>query len=399
MARRSYQRGYVSKCFAASDGTFGVVIRYRNPVPNNQPMHPSETLRGFASRKEARTKGYEVIQQRIAERTNRTPAAGDMTVQQFTETFWEPYLARKAVKPSTQKSYDCVLKNVVLPSIGQLRMVDVSPLAIEQLMKKRLESGVKSKTVRNDLAVVQGIFSLAMDNDLVSRNPVRKRHKPQLVRMEKPTWNAQQVLHIISAVPEEFQALFICVSLTGLRLGELLGLQWKHIDFEKQILTIKQALWNGQLLPPKTAGSVRSIPFGPALRMALRRHWNGSTHRRPEDFVFSKKDGRPLSGDVLRRDVLYPTLDRLGFSLEKRAAGFHAFRHSAASFINAETGNLKLAQKLLGHSNLTMTAEVYTHTTAEAERAAALAVERAIYGDLFQSCSQITNTNNCAVPN
>jgi integrase len=65
-----------------------------------------------------------------------------------------------------------------------------------------------------------------------------------------------------------------------------------------------------------------------------------------------KPDGSPLHPDVLRRNVLYPVLDRLRIASPPRASGFHAFRHSVGSLINAETGNLKLAQKLLGHSNI-----------------------------------------------
>ncbi len=70
--------------------------------------------------------------------------------------------------------------------------------------------------------------------------------------------------------------------------------------------------------------------------------------------------------------------------------------HSAASILNEGTGNLKLAQKLLGHSNVEITAEVYTHTSAEAEREAALAIERAIYGDLFPVVPNSGNRNNSA---
>ena len=96
-------------------------------------------------------------------------------------------------------------------------------------------------------------------------------------------------------------------------------------------------------------------------------------------------NGTSLNPDVLRRDVLYPVLDRLGISRSSRAAGFHTFRHSAASIVNQQTGNLKLVQRLLGHSNLSTTADVYTHTSTEAEREAALALEQAIYGDLFST--------------
>jgi len=81
------------------------------------------------------------------------------------------------------------------------------------------------------------------------------------------------------------------------------------------------------------------------------------------------------------------------------ASGFHAFRHSVGSLINAETGNLKLLQKLLGHSNISMTADVYTHTSQESEREAVRAVERAIYGDLFPICSRFENGNKTAAVN
>jgi len=97
--------------------------------------------------------------------------------------------------------------------------------------------------------------------------------------------------------------------------------------------------------------------------------------------------------------VLYPTLDRLGIPRNSRSAGFHTFRHSAATIVNQKTGNLKLVQKLLGHSNLGTAADVYTHTSADADRSAALALEQAIYGDLFQVVPNLGTRNNRAAVN
>jgi integrase len=141
-------------------------------------------------------------------------------------------------------------------------------------------------------------------------------------------------------------------------------------------------------------GSIRTIYFGEALWQALTQQSLGSVHKGAEDFVFARNDGTPLNPDVLRKDVLYHSLDRLGIPRNSGASGFHTFRHSAASFINSQTGNLKLAQKLLGHSTIDMTAEVYTHTSAAAEREAAVAVERAIYGDLFPNLFPFGNNSS-----
>lgn len=104
----------------------------------------------------------------------------------------------------------------------------------------------------------------------------------------------------------------------------------------------------------------------------------------PENFVFCRQDGASLNPDVLRKDVLYPVLDRLNIPRPKGTAGFHAFRNAAASLINAETGNLKITQKFLGHSNVSTTADIYTHTSESMEREAAVALERSIFG----SCSR-----------
>lgn len=110
----------------------------------------------------------------------------------------------------------------------------------------------------------------------------------------------------------------------------------RRINFNEQKLEIRQALWDGQLVAPKTTGSVRTIYFGTALSLALTVQVQNSIHSAPEDFVFCRLDGSPLNPDVLRRDVLYPMLDRLGISRTSRASGFHTFRHSAASIVNQD---------------------------------------------------------------
>lgn len=379
MTRQSYQQGYVSDPIRTRRGSV-YRIRYRLHTGDGKWVHKSETLQGLSGKKAARA----VLDRRIRESQNRPIEAVDFTVQHVVDALWRPYLDRKQVKHSTKRSYDCQLRVHILPALGAMRITDVSPLHVEKLLQSRLEGGSSAKTVRNLVGLLQSVFSLAVDNDLIPRSPVRDRHKPRVTRAEKPIWNPQQLKLIVDSVLASHRSLFQCAMLTGARLGELLGLQWKHIDFESKKLEIKQALWEGELVLPKTEGSVRVIYFGPSLLCALTLQKQNSNHNDLSDFVFCKEDGSPLNPDVLRRDVLYPTLDRLGITRNRRAAGFHTFRHSAATIVNQKTGNLKLVQKLLGHSNLSTTADVYTHTSADADRGAALALEEAIYGDLFQ---------------
>jgi integrase len=233
----------------------------------------------------------------------------------------------------------------VSPVLGECRLAEITPLQIEQLLQSN--SKLAAKTRRNLVGLLQGVFSLAEDDDLIEKSPVRDRHKPAVLKHEKPVWTAEQVKAIIGAAPAQYRGLFACAALTGARLGELLALQWKHNDFDGRKLRIEQSLWHGRLMTPKTEGSFRTVLFGEASKNALKDHLQISMHVGPEDFVFSKADGSTLHPDVLRRDVLYPVLARLQIARSSRSAGFHTFRHSAGTFVNAQTGNLKLAQKLL----------------------------------------------------
>jgi len=119
------------------------------------------------------------------------------------------------------------------------------------------------------------------------------------------------------------------------------------------------------------------------LALNLTDHLLACRHIGLEDFLFSKEAGGPLHPDILKRDVLYSALDRRGFARPTRVCGFPMLRHSAATFLNQQTGNLKTAQKFLGHADITTTANICTHLSSESERGAAVAIEKAIFGDLF----------------
>jgi integrase len=118
------------------------------------------------------------------------------------------------------------------------------------------------------------------------------------------------------------------------------------------------------------------------LEIVLRDHMESSTFQGPEDFLFHKNDGSPVDPDVFRSDVLYPAMRRLGIPILRRASGFHMFRHTAASLINKETGNMKLSQAQLGHANVQITADVYTHVDETQKKRAAEALERGVLGKL-----------------
>jgi hypothetical protein len=118
---------------------------------------------------------------------------------------WTKPGIRLGAKPSTRKSYGSILKNV-LPSLGQLLLAQVTPLHIEQVVQGRSKK-VSAKTLLNELGLLQSIFSLAVENDLLVRSPVRSKHKPRVVHTEKPIWTPEQIRQILAALPDEHRPL------------------------------------------------------------------------------------------------------------------------------------------------------------------------------------------------
>ncbi len=381
MTRQSDQKGWVSKAIRTKRGV-AYKIRWRIRGAEGKWKHKSETLYGLSGKMEARRE----LRKRLDDSSPGTPLS-EITLREFMDDQWRPYLDRKRMKPSTIEGYECILNKHTLPVLGDYRLQQISPVHVEQFVQS-IESGMFPRTLRNVLMVLSGMFSLAVDKDLIQRSPIRASHKPDVPDFEKEVWTAEQVKTIIDNVPKNYRALFVTVAFSGVRLGELLALQWRHVDFEHRTLQIDQSLWHGQIVPPKTKESKRTIPFGDALAANLNGHLKNSAFIGQQDFVLCKADGSTLNPDVLRKNVLYPTLDRAGIPRSSRASGFHAFRHSAASLVNKHTGNLKLAQRLLGHADIATTADTYTHTWTEDERGAAMAIEKAVLGESVPNVPQ-----------
>jgi integrase len=340
MTRSSYQRGHVSDPIRTRSGIV-FEIRYRVRIGDGSWKHKSERLHGLEGKKAARS----VLEERLREASVEVVSAKDLTSQAFVDQFWMSYLDRIAAKPSTRKSYGSILKHF-LPSLGQLQLAQVTPLHIEQAVQARNKK-VGAKTLLNELGLLQSIFSLAVENDLDDRSPVRSKHNPKVTHTEKSIWTPEEIRNILAGLPEQHRAVFTCGALTGLRVGELLALTWANVSFDDRTIKVQNSLWNGLIVRPKTESSVRILYVGPLLMNVLREHRGRSVHHGPTDLVFCKPDGQAWNSDVLRKDVLYRVLDRLHIPRPARNSGFHRFRHSAGSFVNARTGNLKLAQKLL----------------------------------------------------
>jgi integrase len=398
MTRRSFQKGHISK---RKTKTHGIVydLRFRVKTAEGAWKQRCETFNNLGDGKAGRARAEEILECRLREANpvNGTVMPSSMTFRQFAAGQWQQYLERKAVKPSTRASYRSYLTKHITPCLGEFRLSDIVPLHVGELLAKKSKEGLSARSVHHVYRLLDTMFRVAADNDLVQRSPVRKNHRPDFPKAKKAAWTPDQVRVILAHINPRYQVLVTTAALLGARIGEILALQWKHLDFESREIRISQALWRGTLQTTKTEHSVRVLPIHDYLLHTLSTHKEQSLWTGPDDFVFCHPDGRPFDPDVLRNDVLYPAIKAAGLPREKRSRGWHAFRHTASTLIYQTTSDLKAARMYLGHAD-EKTTELYTHVN-KADPEAARALEQVLFGDLLQTVTKTRPEGQSLRPN
>ena len=220
-----------------------------------------------------------------------------------------------------------------------------------------------------------------------SNNIRQEQTRPSSLR---PTLQPEQIQTILEHTPPYWRTLVIFAAMTALRLGEILGLRWKDIDWDGHRLRVNHSVWRGRLMRPKTEASRKALHIPEALLTILQAHRERSVFTAAEDFVFCRADGASADPDFLRKKVLYPAMDAAGIERFARSHGFHIFRHSAATIVHEETGSVKLAQRQLRRSRSSTTADLYIHPDDEEARKAA----ETLAGVILRFCPPVAHSGD-----
>jgi integrase len=375
MARTSYQRGFIQE----KNGRY--TLRYR--IRDSQ--------KGWREKREALPPGtsYKDAQQILDNRirvanalNNDAQRLSSLLFADFTKGTWADYLQRRRVKASTVYSYDSMLKKLILPKWGKLALPDITVQHVTKFFNA-LEKDYSTKYLLNVYALLRIMFEVAKDHDLIAEIPLRaKIHRSQAEAKKKVALKPEQLRQILEAVGEDYKPLFLTAMITGARLGEVRGLRWQDMNAEDGSLCIQRAVWRQVIQTPKTEASARTLHIPRELIDILCAYREQSKWAADHDFMFARVDGTPHDPDHLRRVVLYPAMDRCSISREKWTHGFHVFRHTAGSIVHAQTGDLKLAQELLGHSRLATTSDIYIHMPENVTAKATEILAREITGVL-----------------
>jgi integrase len=323
-----------------------------------------------------------------------------LTVQAFLLDQWLPAIEGR-LRRSTRANYETNLQVHVIPALGALKLQRLTAPRIATFYSELLTSGRRDgkglapKTVRNIHALLHRALRDATRWGYVPHNRADDVDPPRGVSPQRQVWTPEQLRAFLAHVRDDrLYALWLLVATTGMRRAELAGLRWSDIDFARARLTprLPRVVVNYQVheSDTKTASGRRSLALDPATLEALREHRQRQAEERAiieiadtNDLVFTWPDGRPLHPDLITdwfqrhaKRVVWEQDGRTKVSLP--AIRLHDVRHSYATAALAAGIPAKIISERLGHANVQITLDTYSHVIPGLDEQAAATVARLI---------------------
>ena len=296
-----------------------------------------------------------------------------LTLANFVEKEYRPKILA-GLRPSTQSSYKAALNCHILPRLGGRRLREIKRSDVQGFVAQLATRGLARQTIKNVVAMLSSVLETAFQWDLVRENAARGVRLPSCgPRVERFIPRVDQVMAIIARLPQPGRMMAQLVALTGMRIGEVVGIRVEDCDFENRLIHVRRDIWHGREDAPKSDSSAAPVIIGPALAEELK----GFFRERGiySGFLFRNQNGRPLDPENIARRQLHPVLAETGLP----CFSWHRLRHFHASQLASMGVHPRVAQAQLRHANVSTTLAVYTHVREESQRRAAEALEAELF--------------------
>lgn len=281
---------------------------------------------------------------------------------------WLDRYGETSLKHSTRKGYESILRNH-LGALEDRPLDQITKAELRDLISAKLLTGLTPATVTRIKALISIIFSHALDDELISQTPASRLGKLIKDRRQKKTiepFSREEAQEFLNAVREHYPRyypFFLCTLRTGMRLGELLALEWGDIDFRSQFIEVRRAYVKGHFTTPKNGKSRRvdmSTQLAETLKALLPQMKRDALAKGRGEIsgrVFENSAGQLLDDANLRRRVFYPALAKAGL----RRIRIHDLRHTFASLLIQNGESLAYVRDQLGHHSIQITVDIYGH--------------------------------------
>lgn len=313
--------------------------------------------------------------------------AGKITVGEYL-TAWLADSVRDTVRQRTYERYESLVRVHIVPTLGRVKLKNLTPAHVRGLYREKLDSGLSARSVLHLHRTLSKSLKQATDDGLIPRNAAASVKPPQPRREEIQPLSRDQVRTFLEAVSgDRLEALYIVAITAGLRRGELLGLKWEDVDLEAGVLQVRRTLseaGSGRIFEAPKSGKGRSIRLTRKATAALRAHRKAQLEERmaraglweENGLVFASETGTPIQG----RNMYRAFKIRLGWAGLDTGFRFHDLRHTCATLLLRQGVHVKFVQELLGHSDVALTLNVYSHVLPDMGDAAAGAMDDALGG-------------------
>ena len=310
------------------------------------------------------------------------------TLSQWMAKWLAEYVVPKR-RQTTKERYERAIKRHILPELGHIQLVQLTPRDIQALETKMSADGMAPAGVQVVHNVLSGALKYALKMEMIWRNPAQAVTPPKVTRTEVEPPDIAGVRRVLELARTEEHPLFPCLYLiayTGIRRGEALGLRWQDVDLEGGSISIVQTLSlsveHGLIFqPPKTNSGRRVIDLDDGTVEVMRSHQGWQLLYRAKLEGAYQENGLLFPGPLgePRRPL---TLGRAFQSFAKRlglkGGKLHDLRHFHASVMLQNGASLLLVSKSLGHANISTTGDVYGHIMPGWQKEAANAFAKAM---------------------
>jgi integrase len=288
------------------------------------------------------------------------------TFKDYASEWIEGYAGkRQEVRARTKADYRRHLESYAFKYFKERKLSSISPRDIDNFVawlrsEEKQERKLTSKTIERILVPLRLCLESAYRHGEISNNPVLGVviPKPKKIQEDDDLVKAmtlEQLGRFLACVPEDWRLFFETLAATGARWSEATAWRVRDLDEGASCLKVRRSLSRlGEAQPPKTEQSRRDIPVSQKLLAKLKAEVSG---RSPEALIFGASNGSPLRAENVRRRQLEPAAEEAGVPW----AGFHTFRHTAASLLFAGGANIVEVQKFLGHHSAAFTLDTYIH--------------------------------------
>jgi integrase len=334
--------------------------------------------RGKRRRKTVYGKTQAEVQEKL-EKLRQEPTIGlahyavKLTVGMFLIR-WLEDTAKQTVRQTTYACYESTIRLHIVPEIGHIRLSSLTPMHLQDLYARKLDEGLSPRSVQIIHAVLHRALKQAHRWGMVSHNTAAAVDRPRAPKKQMHYLTPSEVSrfwHV--AAGNRFYALYVLAVTTGMRQGELLGLQWIDVDLAQALLTVRRSLTNIKgtiaLGEPKSAAGSRYIALPQIAVRALDEHRERMLAEglASSPWVFCDTVGGPIHRQNLVRRSFKPLLQKAGLPDIR----FHDLRHTAATLLLFQGVHPKVVQEILGHSQISVTLDTYSHVLPALHRDAA----------------------------